>query len=351
MQELPFMKNWHDEARRRGTTLTEHELKVIRGHMSERSNPERGIDFLLDLRPPTKRGRVAACADIAEPEWWPFYFEQAVRNIWRDAPAIRATLGLDGPLAGVPELEAFVSRVIEETDMPSVGQAISLECSEARWPYERLAFTLHTNANPAALEAMRLIPSNLIAALTMDLPSIAYRHLKGSPYAARYAALVFVAGLGLAEVFSPSLGLSAAEVTQYILCDIMPERPEWMGWTRTGGHYDAGVTLHVPTLAITPEQVRTLYTQARDAIAGAAQYYPEGCPIPQSVGEDRMKAVRFVEEHSKRGELPDWRTLWELAGGEETGYSTPDSFKAAYHAAVEPVRYLKPKQAKGGESE
>lgn len=352
-----FLEGWREEAAERGIELTDEVSEVIGAYAGEKWDPSEGLDFLeaiQALRSSDTGGRHRARADIAEPDWWPFYFEQAVRGLWGDAQGIRTSLGLSAPLAGgVPELARFVAGVIEQTGMPESGMHIDLECLDASWPAERLAYTLHLGSIDREQLGFYLTAPEHHAAKILDMVvDSVHATLPESPYVGRYAALVKIAFFGMFESMqsTSSLGLGASQVTQYILCDWMPDPPQWMTWERTGGHFNTGVTLHIPSLVATPEQVRTLYTQARESIA--ARFPGAGCPIPQAVTEERMRAVRYIEENAARLAPLTWRERWEQAKADNVNltWKDHDSLKAAYHAAVVPIRYLKTEQ-KGGESE
>lgn len=358
MVRFNFVDAWHEEAESRGLALPENVSEVIGAYAGERWDPAEGLDFLeaiQSLRTSESGGRNRARGSIEEPAWWPFYFEQMVRGCWRDpAQEIRTALGLSGPIKGrLPEIASFVSGVLAEARMPQEGMRIELECFDADWPVERVHYTLYIgDIDRDKLEFYFMAPEHHKGRILDLIGESVVEQLGDSPYSGRYVALVFTALLGVFESLPATtmLGLSAAQVTQYILGDWMPDRPGWMSWQRTGGHYNTGVTLHIPSLVATPEQVRTLYVQARDAIT--ATFPEKGCPVPQAVTEERMRAVRFIEENASRMAPLTWRKRWERARAEDVNltWKDHDSLKAAYHAAVEPIRYLKTER-EGGDTD
>lgn len=323
--ESSHAKKWDAAAKRHlGRGLTEPERHASEWYPSENADPDEWLAWharMLRIR--SGSGRHAASADVAAPEWWDFYIERAVRDTWGDlARALRDSIGLLGPLR-VEDAWESVTSIVERSKVPQQG-AVALLFVPRTSGLEGDFVKLYTGLDGHVLAGNHPLDDVLDAVVR-----------NGGDLA--YLALVYTALCGGRDTTTIA-GTTAIEFHAFVLCDFIRPRP-WLRWDVHADYFTSSITLHIPTLAVTPEQVRALYEQAREAIASVGS---EGPLVPVAVKSDRIALVRFVESRIGSGPL-DWSALhkeWKERGiGSE--YATVESFESQYRTAAKPWKLYK----------
>ena len=255
-------------------------------------------------------------ANVGAPDWWPFYVERVARgDLGEMARSFRAQLGLTEPL---PEEAAtgFVRDVIAEAGTPKVGACADLSVPSAGGHESFTVYGIPENSGAWSVREWQIF-------LLRDQLPRRYRALATLAYIAQTEGLHWT---------SRNATWSATEIVAFVLCDVVPTRP-WMRYSfRSTGRLCPEITLSIPTAAISPEQVRALYEQARQTLA---TFGPQ--TLPKALTKERIQLVRFVEENSG-SDPPNWKRLleeWNAQGGD---YSTPAAMKAAFYQSANPVR-------------
>jgi len=317
-----------------GRPLRDYEQRAADWYAPDGATPEELLEFFkaADNAREERRGRGGSQACIDVPEWWGYYWERATRQTWGEwADGLRPALGIDTPLDESAAL-GWVQDVIARAGVAEQG-----------------AYTVLTVPAGTESEHVVLWAGDTQSRGRIDLMSHDkfFAVLRSVTAPLGYRALLVVAYGGGASTLR-NLGATYDEFARYILCGTAIQRP-WLRWDLDSWDaYTESLTLHIPSIIATPEQVRALYEQARDEIAEA--YEPEGCPVPVAVSSEPMRLVRFVESRSAGG-TPDWEQLhkdWkDRADKAGSDYKNPASMKAAYYEAAVPVKQYHRKAGKG----
>lgn len=324
-----------------GRPLSNRELDLVR-----RANPQnvqaantllRALDGFAEMKAALhdcfdtrKSGRGLGDPGQASPEWVSFFRERFYRYVvdTEGLSFLYGSLGLDGPLA--PEaVPAFVEGIIHRSGMALEPTGLGA------WVVLGAGGRVYTLNIPDPLNRGNLAQQD---------DDVVAEILRDARVPSDFGALVLIAvGWPVSDAILESLGTSI-EYADFILTGRVEPTP-LLRWDFSPDLlWGDNITLHIKSTAVTPEQVRAIYVEAREEIARV--YQKVGVPRlePKAIEGRRIRLVHFVEEKAGAGPYrwTDLHRLWERDEAATWGsFATHSSMKSSYYQSTKPWRWTK----------